>query len=166
MSKVFTWYSVFDCLPGGEIKTSRVGHRETYTLLVDHHLELNKKLTDAMYSGALKVYDKNAVLLSPPTGIDLNHYLNPIEVNKWFLQNDLPYHWEPSVKFKKEFLQDRVDSGELKEAVLGVVQHLRAIGTREHQINRETVSVAIADMPAWGFEASSLFRKIKAGWWK
>jgi hypothetical protein len=165
MSKVYTWYSVFDCLPGGEIKTSKIDGGERYTLLVDHS-EFTKKLADAMYSGVLKVYDKNAVLLCPPTDIELGHYLNPIEVNKWFLQNDLPYRWQPSDKLIKESLQDRVDSGELKEAVLDVVKHLRAIGTPKHQIDREAVSKAVESMPAWNFNASSLHHKIKASWWK
>jgi nicotinic acid phosphoribosyltransferase len=154
VSKVFPWYSVSESVI--EASSEDVLSRAP----------LNKKLTDAMKAGTLKIYDKNAALLPQTTDIDLSHYLNPIEVNKWLSLNDLPYRWEPALKFKSQTLQERLDSGELKEEALRIVQHLKSIGTRDRLITPALVASGIAKMPAWGYEESTLAHAIRAGWWK
>jgi hypothetical protein len=182
MSKVYMWLSVFECLPQYSPVVLPEDMPEEWredSLVENLHPEFLVKLTGAMSTGELKAYDKNTVLLSPPTAIDIdlncylnlthfdsNYYLNPVEVNKWMMQNNLPYRWEPSVQFKRKTLPERVDDGELKETVLDVVKHLRGLGTPEKLITPEAVSTTIANMTAWDYEASSLFRKIKTSWWK
>jgi|TARA_B110000879_G_scaffold179768_1_gene235922 hypothetical protein len=155
VSKVFPWYSVSESVI--EASSEDVLSRAP----------LNKKLTDAMKAGTLKIYDKNVALLPQTADIDHSHYLNPIEVNKWLSLNDFPYHWKPVVKLTRQTLNDRKLSGELKEAALLVVNSLRADGTPAHQINKCSVSKKIANMAAWSYlSASTIERSIEAEWWR
>ena len=159
MNKVFEWYSVQDCLPSAVTIEDGV---ECHGL---ENSELLKALAKAMYSDALKVYDNQGRLQSPPTDLDLTQHLNPIEVNKWFIANDLPYEWNPEKLDVTPNLQDRVDSGELKREAIKAAQHLAKTGTNR-RIDTEIVSVELAKMDAWDFEPTTLENKLRVNWWK
>jgi hypothetical protein len=159
MNKVFEWYLVQDCLPSAVTIVDGIechGHENS---------ELLKALAKAMYSDTLNIYDNKGRLQSPPTDLDLTQYLNPIEINKWFIANDLPYEWIPEKLDVTLTLQDRIDSGELQREAIKVAQHLEKTGTNR-RIGTEIVSVELAKMGAWDFKPTTLDNRLRVSWWK
>jgi len=160
MSKVYVWHSVQECLPSTVTVEDGV---ERYDQGNNEVLHL---LAKAMCSGALKVYDDKERLQPPPKDVGLNHYVRPVEVNKLFKVNDLPYEWHPITKAEKPPpLKDRIPNLEL--AASKIADDLRAQGVVERKINTLLVAQELKKLTDWEHLAvSSLENKLRVSMWR